>query len=190
MRKAEFMAAVLAAFAAAAVNAAALEIISAAPLKTEKGKMSDFILSGSAAVRNVAFEKGAVLMPVTEYKDREYTDIKLLSKSLYEKIEACFSKDKCAYAGKAASPVLSVLEVKPLKSKTRVANVTLAFDGDLSVTFGVIKKVSGEIWAAYPSNFEVKDAAFKDLIEKKVKEGFENVSRADKKAGAGPAVKK
>ena len=190
MKKARFVATVLVALAAAALNAPALEVVSAFPVKTEKGKKADFSFSGSAMVRNIAFEKGAVIMPVTEYKDRTYTDIKLLSKSLYGKLESCFSSNNCIYAGKASAPRLSVIEVKQLKSKTRVANVTVAFDGDLSVTFGVIKKASGEVWAAYPANFEAKAPALKDLIERKVKEGFESASRADKKAAAAAAVKK
>lgn len=163
-----------------ALSAGALEITSAAPAASAKGKTADFVFSGPITVKNIAFEKNAVVMPVTGYKDREYADIRLLSKSLYGKLESCFSKDKCAIAVKAPAPRLTVLEVKQLKSKTRVANVTLAFDGELSVTFGVIRKASGEIWAAYPANFEVKDRILKGLIEKKVKEGF-NTARADTK---------
>ena len=100
---------------------------------------------------------------------------------MQEPSASCFSKGNCAYAGKAASPALAVIDVKPLKSKTRVANVTLSFDGDLSVVFGAIRKASGEIWAAYPANFEVKDPALKDLIEKKVREGFEGAPKSGSK---------
>jgi hypothetical protein len=184
MKKIKFQAAILAALAFAALPAAALEVISASPAKTEKGKKADFVFSGSIAVRNISFERGAVVMPMTAYKDRTYTDIKLLSRSFYGKLEMCFSKNNCAGAGKALTPKLSVLEVKQLKSKTRVANVTLDFDGDLSVTFGVIKKFSGESFAAYPDNFEVSDEVLKSLIEKKVNEAFEGAAAADKKAAA------
>lgn len=162
-------------------NAAALEIISASPAKTEKGKKADFVFSGSAAVKGIAFEKGAVVMPVTENNGRTYTDIKLLSKTIYAKLEACFLKDKCAAGGPFLMPKLSVSEVRKLKSPKRVANVSLAFDGDLVVTFGVIKKASGEIWAAYPDNFEVRNDELKGLIEKKVAGAFENAAPAPKK---------
>ena len=94
MKKIKLSALILAAFVVVAGNAAALEIVSAA--KTEKGKKADFVLSGPITVKNIAFEKNAVVMPVTEYKDRTYNDIKLLSKSFYGKLESCFSKDKCA----------------------------------------------------------------------------------------------
>ena len=167
------------------LNSAALELISASPVKTEKGKIADFVFSGSVTVRGIAFEKGAIVMPVTENKGREYTDIKLLSKTFYAKLEACFLKNKCAAGGPFLMPKLSVSEVRKLKSPKRVANVSLAFDGDLVVTFGVIKKASGELWAAYPDNFEVQNEELKGLIEKKVAEGFRNAPE-DKKTGAAP----
>ncbi|OGS07895.1 MAG: hypothetical protein A2270_02465 [Elusimicrobia bacterium RIFOXYA12_FULL_51_18] len=171
-------------------NSAAMEITAASPVKTENGKKADFVFIGSVTVRNIAFEKGGIVMPVTEYKDRTYTDIKLLSRSLYAKLEACFTKDKCVSGVRPPLPKLSVSEVKTLKSKTRVANVSLAFDGDLVVTFGVIKKESGEIWAAYPANFEVADETLKDLIEKKVAEGFKNAPPESKKKSSGPVPRK
>jgi len=182
-----------------AANAPALEIISAAPVKTPKGQTADFVLSGSITVKGIAFEKGAVVMPVTENKGRTYTDIKLLSKGLYSRLEGCFAKGKCASAGPYKLPELAVSKVQALKSPKRVANVTLAFDGDLVVTFGAIKKYSGDIFAAYPDNFEVNDEALKGLIEKKVAEGYQNAGKdakpaADKEkvpaAGGGPAPKK
>ena len=190
MKKIEIFALALAALVSAAGQAAALEIVSAAKTKTEKAAKADFVLSGPMTVKNIAFEKSAVVMPVTEYKDRTYTDIKLLSKSFYGKLEACFSKDKCSSAVKAAAPAIAVLEVKQLKSPTRVANVILSFDKDLSVTFGLIKKASGETFAAYPANFEVNDEAFKSLIEKKVLEGYESSQRSGKKAAGTADVKK
>jgi len=177
MKKFKLAAAVLSVFYAAALNASALEILSASPVKTEKGKKADFVFSGSATVRNIVFEKGAVVMPVTEYKDKTYKDIKLLSKSVYVKIEACFLKEKCSTSAPVSPPKLSVSEVRTLKSPVRVANVTVAFDGDLTVTFGVIKRASGDLLAAYPDNFEVKDEALKSLIEKTVKEGFRKASK-------------
>ena len=190
MKKFHLRTLVLAVILSPGLNAAALDIISASPVKTEKGKVSDFVFSGSVTVKGIAFEKGAVVMPVTVNKGREYTDIKLLSKGLYAKLEACFSKGKCAAGGPFLIPKLSVSEVKQLKSPKRVANVSLAFDGDLVVTFGVIKKASGETWAAYPDNFEVQNEELKGLIEKTVAEGFKNPSVEDKKNGAAPAPKK
>jgi hypothetical protein len=189
MKKSDLAALALVVILSPVINASALDIISASPVKTEKGKISDFVFSGSVTVRGIAFEKSAVVMPVTVNKGREYTDIKLLSKTIYAKLEACFLKAKCAAAGPFLMPKVSVSEVRKLKSPKRVANVTLAFDGDLVVTFGVIKKASGEIWAAYPDNFEVQNEELKGLIESKVAEGYKNAPE-DKKAGAAPAPAK
>jgi len=190
MKKLDLAGLVLAVILLPVMNAAALEIISAFPAGTESGKKADFVFSGSVTVKGIAFEKGGIVMPVTENKGRTYMDIKLLSKTLYAKLESCFSKDKCAAGGPALMPKLSVSEVRKLKSPKRVANVSLAFDGDLVVTFGVIKKASGEIWAAYPDNFEVQNDELKGLIEKEVAEGFKNAPPESKKKSSGPVPHK
>jgi hypothetical protein len=167
MRKLKAIAGIPAVIVLSVLTASALEIMSASPAAAGKGQKADFVFSGSVTVNNIAFEKSAVVMPVTEHNDRSYTDVKLLSKSLYAKIEACFSKGKCSCDVAAPGPKFSVSEVKTLKSKTRVANVSIAFDGDLLVTFGVIKKASGEVWAAYPANFEIRDEILKLQVDKR-----------------------
>ncbi|HOW89989.1 MAG TPA: hypothetical protein PL037_06885 [Elusimicrobiales bacterium] len=164
-KRAVLFAAVL---AASAAQAAALEVVSAAPSASEAGKKADFVLSGSVTVRNIGFEKGAVVMPATEHNGRTYNDIKILSKALYKKIEACFFKDKCAAAGAVAAPRIALSGVFPLRSPVRIANVVLSFDGDLAVTFGAIKRASGEIKASYPDNFEAPDGALKERIDAEV----------------------
>ncbi len=190
MGKNKLAAALAAALAVSAATAGALEIVSAVPVKTEKGKIADFVFSGSVTVKGISFENNAVVMPVTEYKDRTYTDIKILSKSLYKKIEACFLQAQCSSGARTAAPSVSLLGSAPLKSKTRIANITLAFDGDLSVTFGAIKKASGEIWAAGPANFEAADDVLKSLIDAKVEEGAKALPHADKKDGPSAPAKK
>lgn len=179
MGKNSLIAAVLAGFAVCA-PARALEIVSAEPIKTEQGKIGDFLFSGSVTVRGISFEKNAVVMPVTEYKDRTYTDVRILSKALYKKIEACFYKTKCAAKGNVSSPKVSLLSVSPLKSPVRIANVTLSFDGDLAVTFGALRRDSGELRTAYPSDFEVSDPAVRKLIDDKVAESAEKAAGGDK----------
>ncbi|MBI4801947.1 MAG: hypothetical protein HY796_05425 [Elusimicrobia bacterium] len=145
-------------------------------VKTAGSLKADFTFSGVLVVKNMAFEKNAVVMPVTAYKDRTYTDIKLLSKGFYMKIQACFARGECASRTGAAAPVIKVEEVKLLKSRTRVANAEVSFDGELKVTFGVMKNRSGELWVVYPGNFEVADAAFKSAIAKAVKEAYAKAS--------------
>ena len=156
----------------------------AAGPQSGKTAKADITFSNALAVKNIAFKKNAVVMPVTEYKDRTYTDIKLLTKNLYLKIQACFAKGECVSKTAAAAPVIKVEELKPLKSKTRIANAEVSFDGELKVTFGVIKSGSGDLWVAYPSNLEVKDAAFKRAIAKAVKEAYAEASGKPGKSSA------
>ena len=175
---------VLSVFVLSVQTAVALEIISAVPVKTENGKRADFVFAGSVTVRGVSFDKNAVIMPVTEHKGRTYADIKILSKALYKKMEACFFKERCAAGGRVALPKISVLGAAPLRSDIRIANVFLSFDGDMSVTFGAIRRASGEIWASYPDNFEVSDPGLRSLISTKVAEAAGKPLSADEKDGA------
>ncbi|HNW43645.1 MAG TPA: hypothetical protein PKI19_04020 [Elusimicrobiales bacterium] len=179
-----------------AAGSAALEIAGTVPADVKGAPKGDFILSG-LVVKNVAYEKGAVIMPVTENKGRTYADVKLLSKGLYGKIEACF-KNGCAQpaaakspakagdkpeakgkalaeevkqAAKAAAVTIKVEEFKPLKSKVRVANAEVSFDGELTASLGVMvsAKEPGAIWIAFPDPLEFKDGSLKAKVEETVK---------------------
>ena len=131
------------------------------------------VFSGALEVTGISFQKNAVVMPVTDYKGRTYTDIKLLSKGLYAKIEACLSKGVCKNAS-AAAPKVSVGGVKMLKSKTRVANAETVFDGELVVTAGVMNSSyePGELWIAWPEIFKIKNRALKNKTEQLIKEAY------------------
>ena len=179
---------------ALASGAGALEVTGTVPGSVKGAAKGDFLLSG-LEVRGVSFEKGAVVMPVTENKGRTYADVKLLSKALYGKIENCF-KNGCAkqaapaagtegkekpapreekQAAKVSVPVIKVEEFKPLKSKIRVANAEVSFDGELLVSLGVMasSKEPGTFWIAFPDTLEFKDGALKAAVEKAVKDGWE-----------------
>ena len=155
--------------------ASALEIVSATPVKTENGKRADFVFAGSVTVRGILFEKNAVIMPVNEHGGRTYSDIKILSKALYKKIEACFFKKRCVAGGRVAPPKVSVRGVSRLNSDIRIANVFLSLDGDLSVTLGAVRRASGAIWASYPDDFEVSDAGLRSSINSKVEEAVRSL---------------
>ncbi|OGR69406.1 MAG: hypothetical protein A2081_00420 [Elusimicrobia bacterium GWC2_61_19] len=149
--------------------AAALEITSVNPAAVKGTAKADFTFS-AFTVKNIAFDKGAVVLPVTESKGKTFSDVKLLSKSLYGKLEACF-KNGCAKPAKApAAPKFRIEAFKPLKSKTRVANAELSFDGDLLVVAGVMasSKEPGTFWVAFPSDLAFGDGAFKSAIESAV----------------------
>jgi len=158
-------------------GAAALEITGTVPENVKGAVKGDFNFSG-LVVKNIAYEKGAVILPVTENKGRTYTDVKLLAKSLYGRIETCF-KAGCAApkpsgkdkpAAKIAVPVIKVEEFKPLKSKTRVANAEVSFDGELLAVVGVMasSREPGTFWLAFPETLEFKDESLKAAVEKTV----------------------
>ncbi len=149
--------------------ASALEITDVSTASANGVRSGDFTFS-AFTVKGVTYDKGAVIMPVTENKGKTYSDVKLLSKSLYGKLEACF-KAGCAKPAKApAVPKLKIASLRPLKSKVRVANAELAFDGELLVIAGVMvsAKEPGTYWVAFPDTLTFPDAAFKGAVESAV----------------------
>lgn len=182
MKNALKLAAVLLALAQCA---SALEV--SAPVSVKGAAKADFDLSG-ITLKGVTWEKGAVVLPVTENKGRTYSDVKLNSKGLYAKLEACFKKgcpakeaapakaevarDTAAVSAavKAAAPKMPVLKIedfKLLKSKVRLANAEVSFDGELVVVMGVMAsaKEEGTFWVAFPDSVEFRDPAFKAAVE-------------------------
>lgn len=153
----------------AAQSAGALEI-TAVSTAAIKGSVSGDFTFGAIAVRSIAYEKGGVVMPFTENKGKTYTDIKLLSKSLYGKIERGFKTGFTKPAKAPAAPVVKVESFKPLKSKVRVANAEISFDGELLVTGGVMvsSKEEGAFWIAFPPALVFPDGAFKSSVESAV----------------------
>ncbi len=149
--------------------ASALEI-TAVSTASVNGVLSGEFTFSAFSVKGVTFEKGAVIMPVTENKGKTYSDVKLLSKSLYGKLETCF-KTRCAKPAKApASPKIKITALRPLKSKVRVANAEISFDGELLAVAGVMisAKEPGTYWVAFPDSLTFPDAAFKGAVESAV----------------------
>jgi hypothetical protein len=149
--------------------AAALEVTSVMPAAVKGAAKADFSLS-AFTVKNISFDKGAVVLPVTGSKGKTFADIKLLSKSLYVKLETCF-KNGCVKPAKApAAPKVKIEAFKQLKSKTRVANAELSFDGELLVVAGVMvsSKEPGTFWVAFPPDLAFGDGAFKAAVESAV----------------------
>lgn len=151
----------------AAQAAGALQIAAVKPAQVKGAAAAEFSF-GPFAVAGIGWEGGAVVMPATENKGRKYTDIKLLSKVLYGRLEACF-RNGCAPA-RAARPKARVEAIKPLKSPVRVANAEISIDGELLVTAGVMasKKEEGAFWVAFPAALVFTDGAFKSALESAV----------------------
>ncbi len=137
---------------------------------------ADVSFCGGFSVKNISFQKDAVVMPLTEYGGRSYSDIKLLSKNLYWKLQACLAKGKCASGARSAAPAVKVGQIRPLRSETRLANAEVSIDGELLVVLGLMKSRYGGLWVAYPSNFKVKNAKLKSAIAIAVKEAYSRAS--------------
>jgi hypothetical protein len=149
--------------------AAALEITAVSTDPVKGAVKADFTFS-AFTVKNISYDKGAVVLPVTENKGKTFTDIKLLSKGLYAKLDGCF-KNGCAKPAKApAAPKVKIEGFKPLKSKARVANAEISFDGELLVVAGVMvsNKEPGAFWVAFPYDLVFADGAFKSAVESAV----------------------
>ncbi len=149
--------------------ASALEITAVSPAAVKGLTKGDFTFS-SVTVTGVAYEKGAVVMPVTESKGKTFSDVKLLSKKLYLKIEACFKNGFVKPAKVPAAPKFKIEAFKPLKSKARVANAEISFDGELLVVAGVMvsSKEPGTFWVAFPDELVFNEPAFKSAVESAV----------------------
>ncbi len=152
----------------AAQSAAALQIAAVNPPQVKGAAAAEFSF-GPFAVAGIGWEGGAVVLPATENKGRTYTDIRLLSKALYGRLEACF-KNGCAPVRNAARPKAKIEALKPLKSPVRVANAEIVIDGELLVTAGVMvsKKEEGAFWVAFPPALVFTDGAFKSALESAV----------------------
>lgn len=153
----------------AAQSAGALEITAVSTEAIKGASKADFTF-GAITVKAIAYEKGAVVMPFTENKGKTYTDIKLLSKGLYAKIEGCFKSGFKKPSKAPAAPVIKLEPFKPLKSPVRVANAEITFDGELLVVAGVMvsKKEEGAFWVAFPPGLDFPDGAFKSSVESAV----------------------
>lgn len=165
----------------AAVPAPALEVTAVAPAEIKGAASGDFSF-GPVTVANISYSSGAVLMPVTENKGKKYTDIRLLSRSAYDRIEACFKEGFSAPKKSPKAPEIKVSAVRPLRSKVRVANAEVSFDGELVAVAGVMvsKKKEGDFWVAFPPDLSFTDKSFKKAVEKAVKKAWAAAQKGKK----------
>ena len=163
-----FLASVLA-LCLAAQAAAALEITAVDPAAIKGAAKGDFNF-GVLTVNSVSYEKGAVIMPRTESKGKTFADIKLLSKSLYGKLEGCFKNGFKKPAKAPVRPSVKIGAFKSLKSKSRLANAEIILDGDLLVIGGVMasSREPGTFWVAFPPELAFSDGSFKSSVESAV----------------------
>lgn len=164
-----------------AAPAPALEVTAVAPAEIKGAETGDFSF-GPVTVANIGYRDGAVLMPVTENKGKKYTDIRLLSRTAYDKIEACFKNGFTAPRKAPKAPEIKVSSLRPLRSKVRVANAEISFDGELLAVAGVMvsKKKEGDLWVAFPPDLSFTDKSFKKAVEKAVKKAWASKQKGKK----------
>jgi hypothetical protein len=150
----------------AAAPAFALEVTGVKPAGAKGAALADFSF-GAVAVSSVSWRGGAVVMPATEVNGRTYSDIKLLNRAFYARIEACFRRGCVRPAKPPKDPSFKVLALKPLRSKVRVANAQVSFDGDLLVVAGVMasRREPGTFWVAFPPELSFSSPSFKSAVE-------------------------
>ncbi|PIU19989.1 MAG: hypothetical protein COT18_04525 [Elusimicrobia bacterium CG08_land_8_20_14_0_20_59_10] len=151
-------------------SAWSLDVTGTVPAAVKGAAKGDFLFPG-LTVKGITYEEGAVVLPVTQYKEKTYFDVKLLSRALYVKLETCFKKGCAKPPARPAAPVIKIDAIKPLKSKSRVANAELSFDGDLLVVAGIMAsfREPGAFWVAFPESLEFRDRALKTSVEKAIK---------------------
>lgn len=152
-----------------AVPAGALEVTGFSAAGAKGAPLADLSF-GPVAVSSVSWRGGAVVMPATEVNGRTYSDIKLLSRAAYARIEACFKRGFVKPARPPKDPSFKVLSVKPLRSRVRVANAQVSFDEDLLVVAGVMasKREPGTFWVAFPPELSFSSPSFKSAVESAV----------------------
>ncbi len=152
-----------------AAPASALEVTGVSPAGAKGADLADFSF-GPVAVSSVSWRGGAVVMPATEVNGRTYSDIKLLNRAFYARIEACFRRGFVRPARPPRATVFKVLSVRPLRSRVRVANAQVSFDGDLLVVAGIMvsKKEPGAFWVAFPPELSFSSPSLRSAVESAV----------------------
>jgi hypothetical protein len=124
---------------------------------------------------------GAVALPISNSRDgREFANIRIMNKNLYGKMMTNADRpcaEDCQY------PAVKVISARKLKPSARIANVEISFDGELAVTFGLLKARTKSGGVSYrmltPDNFKFKFSALRKSVRELV---IEAGIRAEKDA--------
>ncbi|GEM_PF-1786137 len=143
-----------------------LSALNVRSIRTNFPRKADFYFSGGIVVRDVTLKRGFVKMPFDRSKNRKYFNIRILAKNLHTKMVRAFRglSDK----EKSVVPSFKVEETQKLLSRFRVANVNVSFDGELIVTFGLLKLERGKCAVSYPKHLEITNGILKKRVEKEV----------------------
>lgn len=107
-------------------------------------------------VNSIKKQKEGFSLPFSIYGEKKYKNIFVFEKELYLKI--LNSIDNNIIVDKECDVEFSIVEVLRLKSKKRIANVVVNFNG-LNIIFGVIKKKEN-FFIFPPKEFEFIDKSY------------------------------
>lgn len=129
--------------------------------------------SGNMEITGVRFAAdafgGAVSLPLDSSRNgRAFANIRIMNKNLYDKVMTAGT----AAQGDKSPVAVKVLSARRLESASRIANVDISFDGELAVTFGLLKTHKKDGGSAYkmlsPANFKFKSQPLRKQVREMV----------------------
>lgn len=159
--------------------------------KGEKFKKADVEFSKSIEVKGmeVSLEKDNpfLRMPLSPSKEgiraprkggrgEGYSNIRILSRRMHDLLLGLQSSSFKPRAWAGQPPSCKVSSARKLSSPYRIANVEVEFDGDLIVTFGLMRSKSSGYWVSYPESLRIINPQLKRDVKKAViSEGLKTV---------------
>jgi|GEM_PF-1420616 len=86
-------------------------------------------------VKDIRYSDGIVIMPVTEYKDQKYFDVRILSQELYKDIEACLKRE-CRYG--------ETVPDEDVGKKNRMKGQVINSSEEMAISLDKLFSTSGE----------------------------------------------
>ena len=126
---------------------------------------------------------GAMALPISNSRDgREFANIRIMNKNLYDKM---MTDSRKPHTENCLPPAVKVISARTLKPSARIANVEISFDGELAATFGVLKTHTKGGGVSYrmltPDNFKFKSSALRKSVRELVIEA--GIKAASEKNG-------
>jgi len=130
-----------------------------------------------------------LIMPLTSGRAKnQYSNVRIESKTLHDKLIDAFQNRKIEK--KDILPIdVRVLSARKLLSDFRIANVNILFDGELLVTFGLLRLTTINYrtktptiseFVSIPKNFKFQSPIFENKIKKLIKREGLRVSKKTK----------
>lgn len=125
-------------------------------------------INSKISIKNIIYKEDTLILPSDKYRDKEYYNIRILSKEFYLKLKKIAVENKCQTIQNKKNLDYKISGLKKLNSSVRVANVFLEIDKTLSLTAGIMKNKKGELWISWPRDFVFIDREEKSILDKKI----------------------